>query len=97
MEAREYLTHNDRSDREHHPRPEEGPPREVDDGVGEDDHVGPRDESDVALDGPAELVVKGACGLDEALHALHALLRGYRKTAIIIKKNFTEYTMYVVI
>lgn len=67
-------SHHNGAKGQNNPGLEERRRREVEDGIGQDDHVRPGDEGDVSRDGAAKLVAERPGGLHEALEALHAVL-----------------------
>lgn len=74
MYAQPHGTHHNCAKRKNDSGLEERCGREVEDGVGQDDHVRPRYEGNVSIDSTAELVAERPFSLDEALQSVYALL-----------------------
>lgn len=76
VDTQPHATHHDGAKRKDDSGLKERCGREVEDSVGQDDHVRPRDEGDISRDSTAELIAERSYSLDEALEALYALLVG---------------------
>lgn len=86
IHAQQHGTHHNCAKRKNDSGLEERCGRKVEDGVGQDDHVRPRDEGNVSIDSAAELIAERPFSLDEALQSLYALLVG------VIIKSYHRYS-----